>query len=215
MTTAIKFCGLKDEVSLRTAVDAGAAYVGFVFFPASPRHLPLLEAAQLKARLPAHIKTVSVLVDADDTLLADVKAILDPAYVQLHGKETPERVRAIRALMPGTKIIKALRVRSGDDVAQAHAFSDVADMLLFDAKAPEGMLPGGNGLSFDWALLRGREFALPWMLSGGLNPDNVAQAIAQTGAAMVDVSSGVESAPGVKDAGLIRAFAESVSRRPV
>ncbi len=210
MTTAIKICGLKDAASLRVAVEAGADYVGFVFFPASPRHVALAEAAELKAGLPAQVKCVSVLVDADDTLLADVKAILNPDFVQLHGKETPERVRAIRAMLPGTKIIKALRVRSSDDVAQGHAFSDGADMLLFDAKAPEGMLPGGNGLSFDWALLKGRDFMLPWGLSGGLNGDNIVQAVSETGAKMVDVSSGVESAPGVKDAALIHAFVKAV-----
>ena len=210
MTTAIKICGLKDAASIQVAVDAGADYVGFVFFPASPRHVSLVEAAALKAQLPAHVKSVSVLVDADDTLLADVAALLKPDFVQLHGAETPARVRQVRELLPQTRIIKALRVRCSDDVAHGAAFCDVADMLLFDAKAPEGMLPGGNGLSFDWALLRGRDFMLPWGLSGGLNVGTIVQALAETGAKMVDVSSGVESAPGVKDAALIQDFVKAV-----
>lgn len=211
MTTAIKICGLKDDAAIRMAVDARADYVGFVYFPASPRHVELAEAARLKAMLPATMQAVCVLVDADDALLAQVRDVLAPHWVQLHGKETPERVRAIRAMLPGIRVMKAIRVRSSDDVALAHGFSDVADMLLFDAKAPEtAVLPGGNGLAFDWALLRGREFALPWMLSGGLNGENVALALAQTGAKMVDVSSGVESAPGVKDAALIQAFVKAV-----
>lgn len=210
MTIAIKICGLKDEASLRVAVEAGANYVGFVFFPVSPRHVTLAKAAELKALLPADVKSVMVLVDADDTLLADIEALVKPDFVQLHGAETPERVRAIRALVPGSKVIKALKIRHSDDVAAAAAFKDVADVLLFDAKAPDDLLPGGNGLAFDWALLKGREFTLPWALSGGLNVENVARGLAQTGAKMVDVSSGVEIEPGVKDAALIQDFVKAV-----
>lgn len=236
MTTAIKICGIKDVGALDVAVQAGAQYVGFVYFPKSPRHISLLEAAALREKLPADVKSVCVLVDADDTLLADVAAILKPDFVQLHGAESPARVRAIRMFLPQMKIIKAMGVRCGDDVAKAAGFTDCADMLLFDAKAPLlplpvragdshdavphpgplpggegiGYLPGGNGLSFDWALLKGREFMLPWALSGGLNAENIHEALAQTGAKMVDVSSGVESAPGVKDAALIQAFVKAV-----
>lgn len=210
MTTRVKICGLKDASSLRVAVDAGAAFVGFVYYPASPRHIGLVEAAKLKALLPSYVQCVCVLVDADDVLLAAVRDVLSPDWVQLHGSETPERVKAVRDIMPARiGVIKALRVRSSDDVAQAAAYT-TTDMLLFDAKAPEGMLPGGNGLSFDWALLRGREFHVPWMLSGGLHAENVGQAVGQTGARMVDVSSGVEAAPGVKDATLIQAFMKAV-----
>lgn len=211
MTTTIKICGLRDAPSLHAAADAGADYAGFVHYAPSPRHVGLTEAAALKALLPAHVQTVAVLVDPADALLQALEDVLAPHYVQLHGTETPQRVRAIRALLPHTRIIKGLSVRCSDDVAHAGAYSDCADMLLFDAKAPEsGMLPGGNGLAFDWALLRGRDFTLPWALSGGLNAENVAQAVALTGAKMVDVSSGVERAPGVKDAALIQAFVKAV-----
>jgi phosphoribosylanthranilate isomerase len=209
MSTAIKICGLTDTVSIEAVIAAKADYAGFVFFPASPRHLDLTRAAALKETLPKHIKSVSVLVDPDDTLLEQVTAELHPHYIQLHGKESPQRVSAIKTQFPNMPIIKAIRVRSSDDVAQANRY-DAADLLMFDAKAPETMLPGGNGLSFDWALLAGREFIRPWFLSGGLNADNVAEAIRFSGAKMVDVSSGVESAPGVKDAALIQAFADAI-----
>lgn len=207
MPAQIKICGLNSESAVQTVTAAKADYAGFVFFPRSPRHVTLERAAELKALLPATIQSVSVLVDPDDALIAQVQSILKPDYIQLHGKETPERVAAIKNT--GAKIIKAISVRSGDDVAQAGRYA-AADMLMFDAKAPEDALPGGNGLSFDWVLLKGREFAKPWFLSGGLNPDNVAQALGATGARQVDVSSGVESAPGVKDATLIEQFVKAV-----
>jgi phosphoribosylanthranilate isomerase len=210
MTVSIKICGLTDEVSVKAVIDVRADYAGFVYFPASPRHITLEKAAELKSLLPASIKSVSVLVDPDDALLAQVFSVLKPDYVQLHGKESPARLQDIRNAHPAAKIIKALKIRTSDDVAQAASFKAVADMLLFDAKAPElpGMLPGGNGLSFDWALLKNREFPLPWMLSGGLNIENVADAVRQSGAHMVDISSGVERAPGVKDPALIKAFTD-------
>lgn len=212
MTTAIKICGLADETAVQAVIAANADYAGFVYFPASPRHVTFARAAELAKILPATIKTVSVLVNPDDALLSEMQSAFKAHYVQLHGKETPERLRDIKNQFPGIKIIKALSVRSGDDIAQAMRYSDVADMLMFDAKPPElpGILPGGNGLSFDWALLKGRSFPLPWFLSGGLNPENVAGAIVQTGTRMVDVSSGVESAPGVKDPALIDAFVKAV-----
>jgi len=211
MPVAIKICGLTDIQAVRAVTDARADYVGFVYFAGSPRHIELSRAAELKALLPATIRSVSVLVDPDDGLLEQVQSQLAPDYVQLHGKETPQRLHAIRQRFPAIKIIKALRIRTADDVAQAMHFTPHADMLLFDAKPPElpGMLPGGNGLAFDWALLRNREFALPWFLSGGLQPDNAAEAIRRTGAAIVDVSSGVERAPGVKDAALIHDFVKA------
>jgi phosphoribosylanthranilate isomerase len=208
MTISIKICGLTDELSVKAVADAKADYAGFVYFPASPRHITLEKAAKLKALLPSAIKSVSVLVDPDNALLSQVFSMLKPDYIQLHGKEAPARLLEIRTAFPAAKIIKALRIRTSDDVAQASSFKDSADMLLFDAKAPElpGMLPGGNGLSFDWALLKNREFPLPWMLSGGLNGENVAEAMRGSGARMLDISSGVESAPGVKDPALIKAF---------
>ena len=210
MNTAFKICGLKDGDAVRVAMNAGAGYIGFVYYPASPRHVALAQARQMASLLPQHVSSVSVLVDPDDALLEQVEREFAPHYLQLHGKETPERVAQVRAAYPNVKIIKAFRVRSSDDVAAAHAFGEVADMFLFDARAREAGLPGGNGLSFDWELLRGREFARPWMLSGGLTPQNVAEAVRVTGARMVDVSSGVEREPGVKDASLIQAFASAV-----
>jgi len=211
MSTSIKICGLKDANAVQATIAAGADYAGFVYFPASPRHVELSYARELKSLLPDSIKSVSVLVDPDDALLEQVQSVLQPDYVQLHGKETPLRVAAIKQVFPKLKIIKAISLRSSDDVAGAMAFLPYTEMLMFDAKPPElaGMLPGGNGLSFDWALLRNREFPLPWFLSGGLNAENAAEAIRLTGAKMVDVSSGVESAPGVKDPALIEAFAKA------
>lgn len=212
MPATIKICGLTNEAAIKSVIANKADYAGFVYFPASPRHLPLERAAALKALLlPASIPAVSVLVDPDNALLEQVQSVLAPAYIQLHGKETPERVKAIRAALPKMKIIKAISVRSGDDIARAAAYTNLIDMLMFDAKPPElpDILPGGNGLAFDWALLKGRQFSKPWFLSGGLNPSNIADAIAATGALMVDVSSGVERAPGVKDPALIEAFVKA------
>jgi len=212
MSAAIKICGLADERAIDAVIAAKADYAGFVYFSASPRHVTFERAAELAKYLPASIKTVSVVVNPDDALLSEIQSVFKPHYVQLHGKETAERAREIKKTFPGIKIIKALSVRSGDDIAQAMHYNDAADMLMFDAKPPElpGILPGGNGLSFDWALLAGRQFSLPWFLSGGLNPENVAGAVAQTGAKMVDVSSGVEGAHGVKDPALIDAFVKAV-----
>lgn len=207
MAIPVKICGLTDETSIHAVNAAKADFAGFVYFAASPRHIPLLKAAALKSLLAPRIQAVSVLVDPTDTLLDEVNATLSPSFIQLHGKESPERIAAIKNRFAHIKIIKALPVRNSDDVARAMHFQSVADMFLFDAKVPESSsLPGGNGLSFDWALLKGREFPLPWLLSGGLNEANVAEAIRISGARMVDVSSGVESAPGVKDPTLIEAF---------
>lgn len=212
MKVQFKICGLKDGDAVRVAMEAGADLLGFVYYPASPRHVELAQARQMAGLLPQRVGTVCVLVDPDDVLLARVEQEFAPHYLQLHGKETPARVAAIRAAYPNVKIIKAFRIRSSDDIAAAHAYGQVAELFLFDARAPEaaGMLPGGNGLAFDWELLKGREFARPWLLSGGLNPENVAEAVRVTGARFVDVSSGVEHGPGVKDASLIQAFASAV-----
>ena len=203
----IKICGLSEESTLQVAIDAGANFIGLVHFPKSPRHLSLARAAELKRLIAAPVQSVMVLVDADDDLLRDVIATVSPDYIQLHGHETPSRVAEIRKQFPAQKFIKAIAVRSGDDIAAAHAFEPFVDMLLFDAKPAENAtLPGGNGLSFDWALLKGRQFTVPWLLSGGLTPDNVADAIHQTQPYGVDVSSGVERAAGVKDVVLITTF---------
>ncbi len=208
MPVAVKICGLKNADAVSAAVNAGADYVGFVYFPPSPRHITPAEAAKLMAKLPASTKSVMVAVDPDNDWIDQIDFHTPPAFIQLHGKETPDRVREIKSRCHESKIIKALPVSTGDDVAFAMRYSDCADMLLFDARPPKlpGILPGGNGLSFDWALLKDREFPLPWILSGGLTSDNVADAVRLSGATIVDVSSGVESAPGVKDASLIRDF---------
>jgi phosphoribosylanthranilate isomerase len=213
MRVEIKICGVKDEDSTRAAAQAGADYVGFVHYAASPRHTSDWQhMAKLASLLPSRVSSVAVMVDPSDEMIREVAARVHPAFLQLHGKETPERIAAIRRLAPGIRIIRSIAVRSGDDIAKAAAFYGSADLLLFDAKPPElpGMLPGGNGLSFDWALLANREFPMPWMLSGGLNIDNVGDAIRQSGARAVDVSSSVESSPGVKDPALIDAFITAV-----
>ncbi len=207
MTIKIKICGLTDKEAVNAAAEAGADYAGFVYYSDSPRHLTLPKAAELKKLLPASVKSVSVLVDPDDALISLVQSELAPDYIQLHGKETPARVHAVKNTFPKMKIIKAIRVRTSDDVAQANRYAS-ADMLLFDARPPDlpGALPGGNGLVFDWALLKDRQFNKPWFLSGGLTADNVVQGLHATSAQQVDVSSGVEKSPGVKDPALINAF---------
>lgn len=199
----VKICGLRDADAVRAAIDAGADFLGFVFYPKSPRNISPGDAAKLKALVPAQVKTVAVTVDADDALLDSIIDHLSPDYIQLHGGETPDRARAIRGKY-GVGIIKAIAVQSAEDITGAKAYEGCADMLLFDAKP--ATLPGGNGIAFDWALLADAKFSIPWILSGGLTPQNVHNAIAQTGASLVDVSSGVEATPGVKDAALIHAF---------
>jgi len=203
-----KICGIARPEDLTAAAHAGAAFAGFVFYPPSPRFVSPEAAAAIvaEANIGKKIASVAVTVDADDALLEDIAVRLSPAYFQLHGKESPARLSEIRRRFPKIGIIKATPIRCGDDVAAALSYMAVADMLLFDAKAPASDLPGGNGVQFDWRLLAGREIAKPWILAGGLNAGNVAQAIALTGAAIVDASSGVESAPGVKNAQAIREF---------
>ncbi|MCB2081646.1 MAG: phosphoribosylanthranilate isomerase, partial [Rickettsiales bacterium] len=181
MSVQAKLCGLTSAAAVEASVKAGSAYAGFVFFDKSPRNVTPVQAAKLAADIPQEIQTVAVLVNPQDEVLDMLLQTFRPAFLQLHGDESPERVNTIRK-QTGAKIIKALKVHAADDVARAGAYSAVADMLLFDAKAPEAALPGGNGLAFDWALLRHREFALPWFLSGGLHAGNVAEAVQKTGA---------------------------------
>jgi len=204
--TRVKICGLRDAASLQAAVDAGAAYVGLVFFPKSPRNVTIEEAAVLAKTVPPGIAKVALVVDADDALLDAITAKVPLDILQLHGHETPERVSAIRARY-GLPVMKAVGVAGPDDLAALDDYAKVADQILVDAKPPKDAdLPGGNGLSFDWRLIAGRRWPVPWMLAGGLTPENVREAILLTGAMQVDVSSGVEGAPGVKDAALIAAF---------
>lgn len=204
--TRVKICGLTRSEHVAAAAEAGAGYVGLVFFPKSPRHLSIEAARDLALEVPIGVAKVGLVVNPTD---AELDAILEAVpldMIQLHGKETPERVAEVRA-RTGLPVMKAVGVAEAADLDQLPAYEAVADQILVDAKAPKGAdLPGGNGLSFDWRLIAGREWSRPWMLAGGLTPENVAEAVRLTGAMQVDVSSGVESAPGVKDEALIRAF---------
>ena len=199
--------------SLEASLDAGADYVGLVFYPKSPRHVSLDQAQKLANAARGRAKIVALTVNADDAELATIREKLAPDFIQAHGQESPERVEEItRRFGP---VIKALAISSAQDVLAARAYQPVASMLLFDAKAPENLknaLPGGNGVSFDWSLLSADRNLGQFMLSGGLNPENVGQAIKATAAPIVDVSSGVEKAPGHKDAQLIRNFIEAARR---
>ncbi|MBR2657291.1 MAG: phosphoribosylanthranilate isomerase [Loktanella sp.] len=208
--TRVKICGLRDAAGLDAAVAAGASYVGLVFFEKSPRHVTLAQAADLAASVPAGIAKVALVVNADDAALDALLAQVPVDILQLHGSESPQRVTAVKARY-GLPVMKAVGVAGPDDLAALDTYAQVADQLLVDAKPPKDAdLPGGNGLAFDWRLIAGRRWSLPWMLAGGLTPLNVAQAVGLTGARQVDVSSGVESAPGVKDADLIAAFCAAV-----
>jgi len=208
--TRTKICGLSTAEHLSIAVEAGAGYVGFVFFQKSPRHISVEAARALAIDVPVGVAKVALVVNASD---AELDAVLEHTPIdmlQLHGSEPPERVAEVRARY-GLPVMKAVGVADAQDLAQLDNYGAVADQLLVDAKPPKGaVLPGGNGLTFDWRLIANRRWPCPWMLAGGLTPANVAQAIALTGAQQVDVSSGVESAPGVKDAGLIRDFLTAV-----
>jgi phosphoribosylanthranilate isomerase len=204
--TRVKICGLREAAHVEAAVRGGAAYVGFVFFPKSPRNLTFADAARLAAAVPPGVATVALTVDADDAALDALLAEVPVDVLQLHGHESVARVGQVRARF-GLPVMKAVGVAGEEDLPALEAYGRVADQLLVDAKPPNGAeLPGGNGLAFDWRLIAGRRWPVPWMLAGGLTPDNVAEAIRLTGARQVDVSSGVESAPGVKDAALIAAF---------
>ena len=210
MSAHAKICGLTTTESLDAALDGGAAFVGAVVFPKSPRHIHPLHGATLFGRARGRAKIVAVTVDADDALLTEIALILKPDLIQLHGEETVEQAARVR-LLTGAGIIKVLPIRRAEDFAGAEDWATVADHLMFDARPPEGShLPGGVGARFDWGLLAGRVFDRPWFLAGGLTPDNVAQAISVSGAPLVDVSSGVETAPGVKDPARIAAFLGAV-----
>lgn len=210
MTTQAKICGLSEPVTLDAAVAGGASHVGFVFFPKSPRNVTLDQVAGLAARTPAHVLRAGVFVDPEDELLVRAIAAGRLDVIQLHGDENPARVASIKALT-GKEVWKAIPVRSSADIDAARAYSGSADLLLFDAKPPKGAdLPGGLGIRFDWRLLGGYRAFSRWGLSGGLDAANVEEAIRTTGARLVDVSSGVESAPGVKSAERITAFLKAV-----
>ncbi len=212
MTVEAKICGVNTPEALRAAIGGGAHYVGFVFYPPSPRSLTPEEAAPLAQAASGGVVRVGLFVDADDETLEQTIRRVPLDLLQLHGRETPERVGAIRRRF-GLPVMKAIPVAAQADLDAAAPYIRVADRLLFDAKPPKDMknaLPGGNAVSFDWTLLSGRTWPLPWMLSGGLDPQNVAEAVRVAGAAAVDVSSGVEERPGLKDPQRIGLFLKSV-----
>ena len=212
MSLIIKICGLKTPETLEAAIAAGADWVGFVFFAKSPRNVLLDEAKVLGQIVGSRAKKVALSVDADDAALADIEKALTPDFHQLHGHESPERVAAIRAKI-GRPVIKAIGIADAADLEAARTYETAADWLLLDAKPPKNAaLPGGNGLPFDWQLLAGLDLQKPFMVSGGLDPSNVGEAIAISHPAGVDVSSGVEAAPGIKDPAKIRAFIEAARR---
>lgn len=209
MPVLIKICGLSTPETLEATIEAGADLAGFVFFEKSPRHIGLGTARALGRQAQGRIRKVALTVDADDAALDAIVAALAPDMLQLHGHEPPERVREAKARFE-LPVIKAIGVATAADIEAARAYEGVADILLFDAKpAPGAAVPGGAGVAFDWDLLRNIG-AANWMLSGGLDPENVAEALRRTHAPAVDVSSGVEIARGVKDSGRIRAFVAAV-----
>jgi phosphoribosylanthranilate isomerase len=209
MPIQVKICGINSVESADAAVRAGADYVGLVFHARSPRSLNPEQARALSTRLRGRVRIVALLADADDAAISAAIADAKPDFLQLHGREDASRVGDIRG-RTGVAVIKAIAVAEASDISAATQYEDAADMLMFDAKAPSNATrEGGNGAAFDWQLLRGRTFARPWFLAGGLTPENVARAIAISGAPAVDVSSGVETAPGVKSPDMIRSFIEN------
>lgn len=202
----IKICGLSTPETVTAALDGGASHVGFIFFAKSPRNVSPEMAGALRLAAHGRAQAVAVTVNADDDALDAIVAAAQPDILQLHGGETPERVSAVKARY-GLPVMKALSISTADDLDRAQSFAGVADRLLFDAKPPRGAeLPGGNGITFDWSLLHSLDGSLPYMLSGGLNASNVGDALARVHPSGLDISSGVESAPGIKDVALIEAF---------
>lgn len=206
--TAVKICGLTEPAHIQAAYEAGADYVGFVFYPRSPRHIDVDRLKVIASVFPSDQKAVGVFVDPDDALLETVLSHLSLAMIQLHGSETLERVHALRYL--NIPLMKGFAVSSEDDLESVSDYEEVADWLLFDARVADSPLPGGTGKTFDWLLLKNKHFRKPWMLSGGLNIDNVTQAIETAGPNAVDVSSGVENSPGKKNTEKIKNFIKKV-----
>ena len=207
----VKICGLRTQADVAAVAKAGAAYAGFVFFPKSPRHLTIPEAEALALAVPVGLAKVALIVNADDAAIEAILADVPIDILQLHGAETPERVAQVRDRFR-LPVMKAVGLSGEVDLAAIMDYSLVADLLLVDAKPGSGTdLPGGNGLAFDWRLLVGRKWLRPWMLAGGLTAQNVAEAVRLTGARQVDLSSGVESAPGVKDARKVAMFMTAVA----
>ncbi|WP_137390910.1 phosphoribosylanthranilate isomerase [Rhodoligotrophos defluvii] len=210
MSVRVKICGISEPATLQAALEAGADMVGFVFYARSPRNVTIAQAASLAALVGRRARKVVLTVDADDAAIAAIGAAVSPDFIQAHGAESPERVAEIAERF-GVPVIKAVRVSGADAAAEARSYRGAAEMVLFDAAPPRtaAALPGGNGIAFDWSLLAAAKPEGPFVLSGGLDADNVGEAIRLTGAPIVDVSSGVETAPGRKDAALIRNFIEA------
>ena len=207
----IKICGLSTPETLDAVIDGGAAYAGFIFFEKSPRHINLATARTLGSQADSRIKKVAVSVNADDDYLSEIVDALRPEFLQLHGSETPERVGAVKAKF-GLPIIKAIAISEIEDFDKATPHIGIADMFLFDAKPPKGSdLPGGNGVAFDWELMDQWDPSVPYMLSGGLDVQNVVEAVTRSQASAIDISSGVESAPGLKNVSLITEFLKTCS----
>ncbi len=212
MKPDIKICGLSTPDAVDRAVENGASHIGFIFFEKSPRNIEPDLAGALADRVRGRTRIVAVTVDADNDDLDDIVALLRPDMLQLHGHESPDRVLAIKAVY-GLPVIKVISIREGDDLKKIAPYIGIADSFLFEAKPPAGSeLPGGNGVSFDWTLLRALDGDIDYMLSGGLNKGNIGEALRETGARAIDMSSGVESAPGVKDLGMIDEFFAEVAR---
>ncbi len=205
----VKICGLRSRADAAVAASSGAAYGGLVFFPRSPRHLTLADAAWVSGGMPDSLTRVALTVDADIPTLESIVETLRIDMFQLHGRESPDRVAEIRDHF-SLPVMKAIGIADEEDLAAIADYARVVDMLLIDARPPrDAALPGGNGISFDWRLIQGRRWPVPWMLAGGLTPGNVAEAVRLTGADQVDVSSGVESEPGIKNPGMIAAFIQA------
>lgn len=212
MKPQIKICGVKTPEAIKAAIDNGAQYIGFIFFEKSPRHLEIEAAQKLRPLVEKPALLVAVTVDADDNTIATIVQKVKPDILQLHGHETPERVRKLRATYQ-IPVIKAFSIRHQCDIEQISSYRNVADMILFDAKAPkDSPLPGGNGVAFDWSLLKSLDEDCQTVLSGGLNAQNVGEAIKIASPDILDVSSGVESAPGIKDVKLIEGFFDAVKK---
>lgn len=212
MKMDVKICGLKTAEAVEHAVSLGASHTGFIFFPKSPRNIEPDDAGRLAERIRGRAKIVAVTVDADNDDLDEIVSALRPDILQLHGSEDPERVLTVKAIY-GLPVMKALSIREASDLDRIDPYLGIVDRFLFDAKPPAGSeLPGGNGVSFDWRLLDALDGSVDYMLSGGLNAENIGEALALTGARAVDTSSGVESAPGVKDLNLMDAFFDAVRR---
>lgn len=212
MSVAVKICGLSQPAQVVGAVEAGARYLGFNFFPTSPRYVTPAGARDLAVEVPIGVAKVGLVVNPDDALLDAITGQVPLDMIQLHGSESPGRVAEVKARY-GLPVMKVIGLASAEDLVALEAHEGVADQILVDAKAPKGAdLPGGNGVAFDWRLISTRRWAGPWMLAGGLTPENVAEAVALTGAKQVDAASGIETSPGQKDAGLMRAFVEAAQK---